>query len=147
MTQDYIDRLNSAIKALDQLMTEAAQAQHDSEVGRLAGKREGVQLALSYALEEQRADQRAPMPEQTYPVTFWRYSGQYTDEWTLATIRFQHDDGDCSIESVEGVPVDEWLAARDRCVPACNGTWPHTSEETPRPFHVRDCPNDPARTP
>lgn len=62
MTQDHIDRLNGAIKALDILLTETkeqyAQAGVDSgpEEHRLRGKIEGVQLALSYALEALKID-------------------------------------------------------------------------------------------
>lgn len=54
MTEDYIERLQRAEAALDQLIYEAVESRHDTEEARLRGKREGVQLALSYALEEAR---------------------------------------------------------------------------------------------
>lgn len=112
MTQDYIDRLQSACSSLTQLIAEAIRARHDDEEERLTGKREGVELALAYALEEQRQELESLAPDEpTFPAVLWRYNVRYVEDWTLATIRYQHDDGDCFIELVEGVDVNEWLAA------------------------------------
>lgn len=54
--EDYIERLQRAEAALDVLLAEAIECCHEGEEARLRGKREGVQLALSYALEERRLE-------------------------------------------------------------------------------------------
>ena len=49
LTDDLIPRLEKAIKAIEKLRDEQAWSEHEKV--RLEGKREGVQLALSYARE------------------------------------------------------------------------------------------------
>lgn len=51
---DLIERLERAEAALGGMVAHAIDSKHDTEEIRLRGKREGVQLALSYAREEQR---------------------------------------------------------------------------------------------
>lgn len=44
----------------------------------------------------------------------------------------------CHYRPTESVPV------KAPCGPECNGTWPAARGESPRAYHVRGCPNDPA---
>ena len=48
--------------------------------------------------------------EPTYAVTFGRYGGRYEARWALHSIEYQREHDECVILTVEGQPVDEWLA-------------------------------------